>query len=150
MRHTAAAPVRNERPAVVVEEHVARLQVAVNDAKTMQVHKPLATHRKHTQCHPTALPTSLTAHATRGRTRNMSCSTRHASVTFRWGARLSSHAFKSPPLHHGIWMYLSVLRQRVRGCVRAFVRESDVTRTNRYHPRQRTHGWHPKIRLAQA
>ena len=49
MRHTAEAPVRNERPAVVVEEHVARLQVAVNDAKTMQVHKPLATHRKHTQ-----------------------------------------------------------------------------------------------------
>ena len=46
----------------------------------------------------------------------------------------------SPPLHQGIWMYLSVPRRRARGCVRAFASESDVTRTNRYHVDARIDG----------
>ena len=120
MRHSAEAPVGNERPAVVVEEHVARLQVAVYDAKTMQVHKALATQASINCYFPPPFPSPHT----RRRTRNMPCSTRHASATLRWGARLSSHAFMSPPLHHGIWMYLSPPEavpssHRRDGCVRS-------------------------------
>ena len=137
MRHTAEAPVRNERPAVVVEEHVARLQVAVYDAKTMQVHQALI-RTSHANCHATAFPTP--------------CEIRTPTAA----VPAICHAAQGtlPPRCAGVRGFRAT-PSCLHRCTRAagytcWVGECGVREVTATHPCRRTHERHRRTRLAQA